>query len=198
MIAPKYINTNIINQLTIDQSFSVHYEKLKNIKLKGSGLYDYKSPETIKFPHLKNRWKSANNCNSYSVKAAEITKQNKLILTKILNITTNRALIPGQASCKVWKKSLNVEGRIKEAKRIEKDNQQLAKRLVKQKPDIVTEELKKKYKVFEEFKNRLSKVKILASRRAKTSKKILGNGEREKIIKTQWDIKELEDHDKTV
>ena len=64
MIAPKYINTSIINQFLIDQSFSVHYKKLKMIQVQGSGRYDCKSTERIQFPHLTNRWKSVNNSNN--------------------------------------------------------------------------------------------------------------------------------------
>lgn len=183
MIAPKYIDTSIINQLLINQSFSVHCKKLKTIKTQGSGRYDCKSTERIQLPHLTNRWKSANNSNYHLVKAAQISKQNKVILNKILDISTQRTLTSRHSNIKKWKTSLNVEGRIKEAKRIEKDNKQLALRISNRKPDIIVEDLEKQYKIFEKFKNRLSRAKVLDSRRAKSSNKNLLNvGDRDNKV----------------
>ena len=63
MIAPRYINTSIFDQKTIELSRTIHEQKLKKIKIKGSGLYEF-HPEVIsEFPHIKNRWRSTNSSN---------------------------------------------------------------------------------------------------------------------------------------
>jgi hypothetical protein len=104
------------------------------------------------------------------VKSEQITKQNLKILSKIINIATSKSSSSRQA---FWKKSLNEEDRLKEAKRIQQENKNFALRIASQKPDYITQEMKKEYKTFLKFKNRLSRVNVLKSRKTRSFRKLV-------------------------
>lgn len=172
MIAPRYINTSIFDQKSVELSKSIHNQKLKKIKIKGSGLYDFHPDETSEFPHIKNRWKSTNSSNPQIVKSELISKQNIKILKKIMNISTQKTSSSRQS---FWKKSLNSEVRLKALRKIEQENKTFAVRIASQKPDYITKEIKKNYKILSQFKNRLSRINVLKTRKSRSIRRINWN-----------------------
>ena len=86
-----------------------------------------------------------------------------------MNISTQKLSSTRQS---FYKRSLNSEVRTRALQRIERENKTFAVRIASQKPDYVTKEIKKNYKILSQFKTRLSRINTLKNRKSRSIKRI--------------------------
>ena len=145
------IESDLVTIKERQKSLLKHYERLKEIKQSEPKILTIRSS-------------SINKGMSYSEKGRklEITKTNKALLEKLAHIT-KRKTEPAEPFSQTTKniKSLNLPYRKKEAQRIVNENEQIAKRLRKQKAQINKKKFDKDYEKFKQYRVQLSKSRLL-------------------------------------
>jgi Hemingway/CFA97 len=149
MIAKKVIESDYTAIRLRQKSLIKHYERLKEIKLAEP------KPVTQATPLNKNK--------PYSEieRKIEISRNNKALLSRIININNRKTDIIHKSATINNLKSLNMPYRKKEAKRIVNENEQIAKRLQQQKPFIHKKKFDKDFEQFKKYRVQLSKSRLL-------------------------------------
>lgn len=184
MLAPMYINTNLIHQKSLKHSQSIHNKKLQHIKNRKIGSYFCIQNEPAHLPLVKTRWNSVSNCKKYLVRSEEIKLQNLKILEKLLDISTKRSKESCGSGARKQGKSLNLVKRKKDEREIWKDNQKIVDRIVNRGPDIDIQVFDKEYKKFVQCKKRISRFQVMENRRESSKKATNRDNSRRKLINT--------------
>lgn len=172
MNAPTYIDKNLGKKRDEEKMYELHTKKLKEIQQRGGKKTKTKDNQIGK--KLKE-----NKDKTYgfikSEKNAEINRENKILLDKLVEISNGKFSSVGKATKKKkkniqTKKSLNYEKRKKEFERIERENMAIAQRLYNKESSISKKKMDKDYDTHKKYRKQIQKLEGQTKRKGKGKK----------------------------
>lgn len=166
MIAPRYVETNSTILRLREKSLSHHYDKLSRIKTKGSKSIDNSAPFRMN-QNSKIKSEAYKNGKKLHDEQAWVERANKLLEGRLKAISERKNKWLEVAKTYTPRSNLESIWR-RETKRIQMENEFLAKRLVNPSSDFSVERFREDYRQVQEYKKHLSKDLYLKNRSMRT------------------------------
>ncbi|CAI2372294.1 unnamed protein product [Moneuplotes crassus] len=175
MNAPTYIEKNLGKKRDEEKKYELHTKKLKEIQERGPK----KKPKAV--PTIGKKLKDHKDKTQQFMKNeknAEINRENKILLDKLVEISNGKFSSVSKPVKKAkkakkavqTKKSLNYEKRRKEFERIERENMAIAQRLYNKESSISKKKMDKDFNTNEKYKKQIQKLKAANAKKKKAKK----------------------------
>ena len=156
MQAPRYVETNPAILRLREKSLSNHYDKLTQIKARGSRSIDNTAPFRLNSNNTKVKAESMKNGKTYTDEQLWVDRANRLLEGRIKAIADRKNKWLQAAKTYTPKSNMEPIWR-RENKRIQIENEYLAKKLVNPNSDFTVQKFKDDYRQMESYKKNLSK-----------------------------------------